>query len=687
MPNRLSTESSPYLLQHKDNPVDWYPWNDIALSLARQESKPIFLSIGYSACHWCHVMAHESFEDPQTAQILNENFINIKVDREERPDIDDIYMQAVVLLTGQGGWPLSVFLTPDLKPFYGGTYFPPRPRHGLPAFTQVLLSIIETWQNQPESIRNNAEILTSAIQKQQALQEKPEGQLDLPAIVDHLAAAYDWGTGGWGHAPKFPQPMLIEFLIQQALTSNQKALKITDHLLDQMAHGGMYDVVGGGFHRYSTDTHWLIPHFEKMLYDNAQLALVYLHAYSLTGKTTFLEVTKSTLDFLQREMVDSAGGFYASIDADTPEGEGRYYAWQWDELGDMLSPGELKVLEAHMEISEKGNFEHGLNILRYKRSGVGNPSENNLEEEHSREGFQKLLDKLRENRANRTPPGKDHKVITEWNAMAIRAFAEAGLLLNRSDYLMRAEESALFLINNLISPEGRLFRTWQNGKASQPATLADYAGLIAALSAVYSIAFDQQYFQRVRLLFKNMHNIFGSQDVLFFDTAADVTDLIVRPRNLQDNAIPSGNAMAAYAHWLMANYDHDPAHTDRAQQMIAQVGKLAATYPTSFGFWLQVAGLSTHTTQQIALVSDDDLPSLVPFLSIYRKAYRPFNIIAARYADHTGKSGLPAILDDRPTLNGLPTAYVCQGFICRQPVTDTYEFEEHLDQFPNNNQT
>jgi uncharacterized protein len=686
MPNRLSTESSPYLLQHKDNPVDWYPWNETALSRARIENKPIFLSIGYSACHWCHVMAHESFEDPHTAQILNENFVSIKVDREERPDIDDIYMQAVVLLTGQGGWPLSVFLTPDLKPFYGGTYFPPRPRHGLPAFTQVLLSIIEMWHNQPESISNNAEILTSAIQKQQTLQEEPEKQLNLSAIVDRLAAAYDWDAGGWGHAPKFPQPMLIEFLIQQSLIGNQKALELEDHLLDQMARGGMYDLVGGGFHRYSTDTYWLIPHFEKMLYDNAQLALVYLHAYALTGKTSFLEVTKETLDFIQREMADSAGGFFASIDADTPDGEGRYYAWQMDELSNVLSLGELRMLEKHMGISAQGNFEHGLNILQYKRSGVDIPSELRQEEDQSSGGFQKLLDKLREARTRRTPPGKDHKVITEWNAMAIHAFAEAGLLLNRSDYLRTAEKSALFILNNLISTEGKLYRIWQNGKASQPATLADYAGLIIALNAVYKIAFDQHYFNYIRLLFENMQNNFGSQNALYFDAAEDVEDLIVRPRNLQDNAIPSGNAMAAYAHWLIANYDHDPAHTDRTQQMIAQVGKQASAYPTSFGFWLQVAGLSAQTTQQIAFVSEEDLPSLIPFLSIYRQAYRPFSFIAARYADQMCKSGLPAILNDRPTLNGLPTAYVCQGFVCRHPVTDLSEYKEQLDQFPKNDQ-
>jgi len=683
MPNRLSTESSPYLHQHKDNPVDWYPWNDAALSRARQENKPIFLSIGYSACHWCHVMAHESFEDPQTAQILNENFINIKVDREERPDIDNIYMQAVVLLTGQGGWPLSVFLTPDLKPFYGGTYFPPRPRHGLPAFTQVLLSIIETWHNHPESISTNAETLTSAIQKQQVLQEEPEEQLDFAAIVDRLAAAYDWKTGGWGHAPKFPQPMLIDFLIQQALIGNQKALKIADHLLDHIARGGMYDVVGGGFHRYSTDVNWLIPHFEKMLYDNAQLALVYLHAYALTGKSTFLEVSKTTLDFIQREMTDSAGGFYASIDADTPEGEGRYYAWHMDELGEVLSLGELSMLEEHMGISAQGNFEHGLNILQYKRTVEDTPSEMNYGE-HQSAGFNKLLDKLRAARAKRTPPGKDQKVITEWNAMAIRAFAEAGILLNHSDYLRTAEESAQFILPDLLSTEGKLHRTWQNGKASQPATLADYAGFIAALNAVYNIAFDPHYYQGMRNLFEIMQNIFESQDALYFDAAEDVVDLIVRPRNLQDNAIPSGNAMAAYVHWLIANYDHDPAHIDRTQQMLAQVGKLALAYPTGFGFWLQVAGLSTQTTQQIALVSDEGLPSLDPFLSIYRKAYRPFSIIAARYADHTCKSGLPAILDDRPTLNGKPTAFICQGFICRAPVTQPREFEEQLDQLTEN---
>lgn len=679
MPNHLANETSPYLRQHQDNPVEWYPWNETALSKAKLENKPVFLSIGYAACHWCHVMAHESFENEQTAQILNKNFINIKVDREERPDLDDIYMQAVVMLTGQGGWPLSVFLTPDLKPFYGGTYFPPIPRHGLPSFNQVLSSVIDAWHNDPDRIENNAEMLTEELSKKQNQQVQRDHFPNLEVLVNRLHKAYDWQTGGWGNAPKFPQPMLIEFLIQQALLGNQKANDMVVHLLDRMARGGMYDLVGGGFHRYSTDRNWLIPHFEKMLYDNAQLALVYLHAYAHTGQTSFLEIVTRTLSFIQREMTSPHGAFYASIDADTPEGEGRYYAWEIDELQKHLSEEAFAKLQTAMGLGNRGNFKKDMHILQLKAPSTQMTEDVQADEKDWHASLQATYKTLQNIREQRVPPQKDKKIITEWNAMTIRAFAEAGLFLNREDYLSVAKQAAEFILNHLQAPDGTLYRSWNEGKASHPGTLADYAGLIIALHAIYLVEFDPRIYQHMQSLFITMQDQFASADSLYFDSAANVSDLIVRPRNPQDNATPSGNAMAAYAHWLFGNYEHDPTQLDHARLMIGQAGENFESFPTSFGFWLQVTAVLEQNKQQIALVTQEDLQSLESFLAIYRKKYRPFSIIAVKYADIELSSQLPAILEGRVPINQQPTAYVCEKFACRSPVTDLEAFKKQLD--------
>jgi hypothetical protein len=671
MVNHLANETSPYLQQHKHNPVDWYPWNETALARAKEEQKPIFLSIGYAACHWCHVMAHESFENPHTAQILNDHFISIKVDREERPDLDEIYMHSVVMLTGQGGWPLSVFLTPDLEPFYGGTYFPPIPRHGLPSFNQVLSSVIDTWNNNPDAIRNNARILTDEIAKQHSQLAQSDQPPDLTAIVNRLHRAYDWQTGGWGRAPKFPQPMLIEFLILSAQTGNAKAKELVTHILAQMAQGGMYDLVGGGFHRYSTDAHWLIPHFEKMLYDNAQLALAYLHGYALTGEPRFLEVTHATLAFMQREMTHPQGGFYASMDADTPEGEGRYYAWQVDELKEVLTQEQFDLLQELTNITTQGNFEEDLNVLQLKDTV-------NAASPEQRAQLKDIFNKLRIVRDRRVQPGKDEKIITEWNAMAIRAFAEAGLLLGRTDYMQTAKKGLDFILENLRTPDGRLYRTWRDGKASQPGTLADYGALIAGLHAVYIIDFDPALFQQMRSLFTYLQADFAADGGLYYDSAAHVPNLVVRPRSLQDNATPSGNAQAVFAHWLIANYEHQPDHLDLINRMLLGVSKSMQDYPTSFGYWLQVAGLLTYNTRQIALISQADLNSLAPFLEIYRSKYRPFDLIAARVGELNTQTAPPALLNDRSTIHGEPTAYVCHGFVCQAPTTNPEVFRQQL---------
>jgi len=529
MTNRLKDASSPYLRQHQDNPVDWYPWGEEALTKASVENKPIFLSIGYAACHWCHVMAHESFEDPLTASILNEHFISIKVDREERPDLDDIYMRAVVALTGRGGWPMSVFLTPDLKPFYGGTYFPPISAYGMPAFTQVLKSVIDVWHNNPQAVQKNAQVLTSAVQSQFQVPDEADQLVNLDSIVQNLYQNYDWQKGGWGNAPKFPQAMLIQFLIQHGMKGDNLAEKMAAHVLDHMSQGGMYDIVGGGFHRYSTDAIWLIPHFEKMLYDNALLAQVYLHAFALTGDPVYKHIVTNTLDFILRELTHPDGGFYASLDADTVDGEGRYYAWRMDALKNALSQEQFSLLQDTMDLPEKGNFEDGLLILRFKDNLHGLAEKLNM-------GIDKLLGELslifsilRETRKRLTPPTKDDKIITSWNAMAIQAFAEAGLLLEQERYLTAAKDALNFLLTHLQDKTGSLMRSWSQGKSNNSGTLADYAGLILALHDIYEVDFSPSIYNKLREVFRRMCTEFSGDGHLYFDTQKSLSDLMNYP--------------------------------------------------------------------------------------------------------------------------------------------------------------
>ncbi len=676
MPNQLADQTSPYLRQHKDNTVDWYPWGEEALSRAKNENRPIFLSIGYAACHWCHVMAHESFEDPQIAKILNENFISIKVDREERPDLDDIYMQAVVMMTGRGGWPMSVFLTPDLKPFYGGTYFPPTPRYGMPSFKQVLTSVMDAWENRSSDIQENAEKITGSIQSQFESRPSGEGALDLDAIVQGLYVGYDWENGGWGGAPKFPQAMLIDFLNQRAWGGNEQAKELVRDVLEKMARGGLYDLVGGGFHRYSTDAEWLVPHFEKMLYDNALLALAYLHGFAVTGNPQFRQVAVQTLEFIQREMTHPGGGFYASLDADTPQGEGRFYTWRFETLKSHLSDSDFQLLQKVTSISPQGNFEEGLNVLQYRKDLNALAKEMNTPLEALIRQLQRVYTQLRVQRAGRIPPGVDHKIITFWNALAIQAFSAAGLLLKRDDFLRSARKAADFILNQMRTSSGEIQRSWSQGKASHPGTLSDVAALILALHAVYEIDFSPEIYGVMLDLYQHMQKAFSAQNALYFDTAKSVRDLIVRPRSTQDNATPSGNALAAKVHWLLFNYEHTPTHQRRLRNMITAMSPQIQQHPTSYGYWLKVADLGAQKETQIALVTSGPKETLKDFLDHYHQSYHPYTIAAARSTSEDAGGVIPDLLQDRPPLENLPTAYVCQAFTCQAPTTTLKDFIE-----------
>jgi len=685
MANRLAHENSPYLLQHAENPVDWYPWGEEALQRAQQEDKPIFLSIGYAACHWCHVMAHESFEDPETARIMNEHFINIKVDREERPDLDSIYMNAVVAMTGQGGWPMSLFLTPDGRPFFGGTYFPPTRRYGMPSFREVLLSVARTWQDDPQRL------IESGAQIREHLQDgklpQGEGEISAAKLEEaalRLAQSYDWQHGGWGQAPKFPQPMSVEFLLRRATRGDRLALDMALHCLDVMARGGMYDVVGGGFARYSTDNNWLVPHFEKMLYDNAQLAQVYLYAYLLTKQESYRRVCEETLGFMARELGDEDGGFYSSLDADSEGEEGKYYLWTPAEIRHALAdPQDAEFFIAAYGVTEGGNFE-GKTVLQRALSEAELSQRFNLPAEEVPPKLAALHTRLLEVRETRVRPGTDDKVLVFWNALALAAFAEAARYLQRPDYLHIARRNADFLLTEL-NPNDRLLRSWRKGKAQHPAYLEDYAALIIGLLALYQSDPDPYWYSSAVQLAEQMTTHFSDPEGGFFDTRDDQETLIYRPKEVQDNATPSGSALAAQALVELAAFSGRGDWRDTAEAMLRSILVVATQYPTAFGRWLCAGDLALGPLHEVALItpptpSDQTAApdaSLQALLNALWQTYRPRLVLAQ--SAYPPPSHAPALLQDRPVQDEKPTAYVCLGFVCQMPVNTAQALEKQLE--------
>lgn len=667
MANRLANENSPYLLQHSENPVDWYPWGEEALDKARKEDKPIFLSVGYAACHWCHVMEHESFEDPATAALMNQHFVNIKVDREERPDIDNIYMQAVVALTRQGGWPMSVFLTPDKKPFYGGTYFPPTPRHNLPSFKELLIKIAELWEHDREKILQSSSQITQYLTEsnETASSENRDAQLDFNAVTSKLSSTYDWRTGGWGHAPKFPQPMVIEYLLTRASRGEDLALEIAVDLLQKMAAGGMYDVIGGAFARYSVDENWLVPHFEKMLYDNAQLALVYLHAFMLTKNNAFYKICVETLDFVLREMTNETGGFYSSIDADSDGEEGKFYVWSHRELLIIFPNEEDKALFfAAFGISANGNFE-GKTILRQVLTDNVLADEFNLEVSEVQEKLNVFKSKLMKERGKRLRPNTDDKVLVFWNALMINAFAQAGRSLKIPKYVQAAQTAGRFLIDNLYQDD-RLMRSWRNGKAQFNAYLEDYTSTVLAFIELYQTDMDVNWYHWALKLCDEMVDHFSDPLGGFFDTRDDHEQLLIRPKDLQDNAVPSGNALAAFALLKIAAYGDRQTYHSFAAKMINSMKGNIERFPTAFGKWASAADFLYGPVQQIVLVGNSDSKIFGEMTDLLWNTYRPRMVAVS--TSFPPPHGSPSLTSNRTMINGLTTAYVCEGFVCSLPV-------------------
>jgi hypothetical protein len=680
MPNRLAHETSPYLLQHQNNPVDWYPWGGEALEKAQTESKPIFLSIGYAACHWCHVMEHESFQDPATAALMNDLFINIKVDREERPDLDSIYMNAVVALTGHGGWPMSVFLTPEGAPFYGGTYFPPRPAHGMPAFQQVLRGVHDAWVNRREQVLQGSEQILNHLRQSEMLGLPPGAEElsheTLAAAVKACWSQFDWRNYGWGAAPKFPQAITIEFLLRQhALTGESTPLEMATKTLRAMARGGLYDVLGGGFHRYATDALWLVPHFEKMLYDNAQLARVYLHAWQVTGDADFKRIAEETLDYVQREMTDPAGGFYSSTDADSEGEEGKFFVWSVKDIDEALGPDAALFKEAY-GVKPGGNFE-GHTILFNATDVETLARKFNLSQADVQSRLASARHTLFAIRHKRIPPGLDDKVLAGWNGLMLAAFAEAASTLGRADYTRTALANGNFLLNALRQPNGRLLRSWRKGEAKLNGYLEDYANVAEGLLTLYEATFDDRYFTAARELADYALAHFADSKGGFYDTSDDHETLVTRPKDIQDNATPSGNAMLVTVLFKLALLTAEARYADAATDAARSVQPILAQHPTAFAQWLTALAFALGDAKEIALVGEPEQSDMRALLDVTFTPYRPFKVVALKRPDT--ESPIP-LLTGREQRRAQATAAVCYHFACRLPVTSAEELRAQLDE-------
>ncbi len=676
--NRLAGQSSPYLLQHAHNPVDWYPWSDEAFAEAKRQDKPVFLSIGYSSCHWCHVMEHESFSKQDVADILNEHFISIKVDREERPDVDAIYMTAVQLMTGSGGWPLSAFLTPDRKPFFGGTYFPPEDRYGRPGFKSLLRNIAEVWTTRRADIRGDAERLTGALRR--ALQSDPASTAasPTPTTLDDAAAAlarnYDPEWGGFGSAPKFPPAGAIAFLLRRySETGDAATLEIVTHTLQAMARGGMYDQAGGGFHRYSVDARWLVPHFEKMLYDNALLARVYVEAWQAVGEPFYRRIATETLDYVLRDMTGPEGGFYSAQDADSEGVEGKFYVWSHNEVLDILGD-DGGLIADFFGVSKKGNFE-GRNILHVAIPRPEFAMQHGLSSDELASKIETARATLLHERMKRIPPLTDDKVITAWNGMMIGAMARAGAAFEEPRYIAAAEKAAAFIAEELLRGD-RLHRSWRHGTIGPDGFLDDYAHMANAHIDLYESTFDPAHLERSRQLLGLLEQHFGGGEAPGYTFArTNRTDLLTTNRPLTDGAIPSGNAIAMTAMFRLYRLTGDELLRDRAEAVLNAVAPSAVLHPRSFAYSLVAMEFMMSSPRELVLVGAMDNPATQTFLRVIRSRFLPNAVVAAGpgLARKGGPARIP-LLENRPTVDGAPALYVCEGFSCRQPITDPAQF-------------
>lgn len=656
MPNRLATETSPYLLQHKDNPVDWWPWCDEAFAEAKKRDVPVFLSVGYSACHWCHVMEHESFENAAMAKVMNDNFVCVKVDREERPDVDQIYMTAVQMMTGRGGWPMSVFMTPAGEPFYGGTYWPPTSRMGMPGFKDILERIAEVYKTRREDVVKSSGNLTKAIN---AAQDQDHGgaALSVDTIENAVAAileSADRTHGGFGQAPKFPHPMDVRVLLRgHGRFADPDALGVAQLTLDKMAGGGMYDHLGGGFHRYSTDAIWLAPHFEKMLYDQSLLVPAYVEAWQITGNETYARTVRETLDYVIRELRLPGGGIASTQDADSDDGtghneEGAFFVWSEREIREVLGDDADEFID-YYDVSEGGNWE-GHTILNTK-----------IPNEETYTSLAASRAKLFEKRAERIPPGRDEKILAAWNGLLISAAAFAGRALNEPKYIDLAEEAADFILGHLVQADGRLYHSYKDERARFDGFLDDYAAMIDGLCELYQSRPNPKHYEAAIGLAEVMNNQFADEDGGYFYTANDGEKLITRPKDVQDSAVPSGNALAATALVKLGLLAGDSRLLDNALKTLGALSGLMAEHPRAAGQSVLALNMQLGPTYELILAGDDT--DLVPILVALNKRFLPNTLVVRASED-----GCP-IAQNKPAVSNEPTLYVCTLGTCERPVS------------------
>jgi uncharacterized protein YyaL (SSP411 family) len=677
MPNRLANETSPYLLQHANNPVDWYPWGDEALTRARDENKPILISIGYAACHWCHVMEHESFENPATAAMMNERFVNIKVDREERPDLDGIYMQAVQAMTGHGGWPMTVFLTPDGVPFYGGTYFPPEDRHGIPSFRRILTAVSDAYRNKPSDVLRTAasvrEMYNAATEETRSAGPLTVELLD--RVYRGLADRHDEEHGGFEGAPKFPQTMSLDYLLRYwARTDVENALAIVTRSFKKMAFGGIYDQIGGGFARYAVDAKWLVPHFEKMLYDNALLVRLGAHLWQATKDADVRRVTEETIEWVAREMRSPDGGFYSSLDADSEGHEGKFYVWSGHEFDSVLGK-DAPVARAYWGVTDDGNFE-GMNILSVVSDKRTVARQAGITVDELDETLARARRVLFKARATRIRPGCDDKVLASWNGLMVRGIADAARAFGNEKHRTLAIDAATFLFDTMVR-DGRVFRSFKNGRARIAGYLEDHASLGLAALSIYELTFDDRWLDHARAMGATIVQWFWDDTTgAFYDTASDHETLITRPREITDNATPSGTSLAVELLVRLAELLHDVDARRRATYVVETLAPAIHRYPGAFGHLLGAADMLIRGAVELAIVGD---PAAEDFGALVRAAadlYVPGLVVAG---GPPRSDDAIALLAERPLREGRATAYVCKSYTCDAPTTDAEMLREQLE--------
>jgi uncharacterized protein YyaL (SSP411 family) len=680
--NKLVNETSPYLLQHAHNPVDWYAWGEEALAKSKREDKPILLSIGYSACHWCHVMERESFENEETARLMNENFVNIKVDREERPDLDQIYMNAVQMMTRHGGWPLTVFLTPDLVPFYGGTYFPPEDRYQMPGFPRILAAVAETYRTRPEEVKQSAWEILSELRRMNIAQESSEAlNLSLlDAAFRQLSRSYDPANGGFGGAPKFPSSMNLEFLLRSfKRTGDSRALEMAAHTCKKMARGGMYDQLGGGFHRYSTDARWLVPHFEKMLYDNALLSRLYIHVFQVTGDAFYRRVAEESLDYVAREMHDASGAFYSTQDADSEGVEGKFFVWDKTEIEALLDAEDARLFCAYYGVTEGGNFEEK-NILNVARPAEEVARETGVTAEELSEAVERGRRVLFDEREKRVRPGRDEKVITAWNGLMIESFAEAAAVLEREDYREIAEGCARFFLEQMISG-GVLLHVFKDGRAKHAGFLDDYSYVVSALVTLFETTGSIRWLeQAMELADKMIEEFWDAEEGGFFYNGRSGEKLIVRGKDYFDNATPSGNSVAAESLLRLSVLTGNDDYRRKAVNVLRLVRDAVERYPSAFGYALGATDFQLSTPKEIVVIAGDDDEGARALEREVWSRYLPNKVVALSTGDDARACELVPLLRERSASGGRAAAFVCENYSCRLPVNKPDELAAQLEE-------